>query len=86
MIGSNRHDRDSKFSGGFDQVFTSEGVTVILHTYADHYNRHRPHRSLALCPPEQADANPTPLRAGPDLPLKRTDLLGGLIHEYKHTA
>jgi putative transposase len=23
------HDRDAKFSGGFDQVFTSEGVTVI---------------------------------------------------------
>jgi hypothetical protein len=23
------HDRDSKFSGAFDQVFTSEGVTVI---------------------------------------------------------
>jgi transposase InsO family protein len=118
------HDRDSKFSGGCDHVFTSEGVTVIrtpvqapnanahaerwvgsvprvprppahlqrrhlehvLRVYARHYNRHRPHRALALRPPEQADANPTPLRAGPDLQLNRTDLLGGLIHEYEHAA
>jgi putative transposase len=92
------HDRDSKFSGGFDHVFTSEGVTVIrtpvlapnanahaerwvssvrrecldrlfilsrrqlehvLHVYTRHYNGRRPHRALALRPPEHGDANPT---------------------------
>jgi putative transposase len=119
------HDRDSKFSGGVDQVFQNEGIAVIrtpvqapnanahaerwvgsvrrecldrllifsrrqlehvLHVYARHYNRHRPHRALALRPPEQADGNPTPLRVPPYPPLHRGDLLGGLIHEYEHAA
>jgi putative transposase len=111
------HDRDSKFSGGFDQVFQSAGIAVIrtpvqapnanahaerwvgsvhrecldrllifsrrqlehvLHVHARHYNRHRPHRALALRPPEQADGNPTPLRATlsaatPQGPARRLD-------------
>jgi putative transposase len=85
------HDRDAKFSSGFDHVFESEGIAVIripvqapnpnahaerwvgsvrrecidrllifsrrqleqvLRAYALHYNRHRPHRSLASRPPE----------------------------------
>jgi putative transposase len=119
------HDRDSKFSGGCDLVFQSEGITVIrtpirapnanahaerwvgsvrrecldrllifsrrqlehvLHVYTRHYNRHRPHRALALCPPEQASGNPAPLRAPPHPQLNRRDLLGGLIHEYEPAA
>jgi putative transposase len=120
------HDRDAKFSGGFDHVFRSEGITVIrtpiqapnanahaerwvgsvrrecldrllifgrrhlehvLRVYAHHYNRHRPHRALALHPPERADGiPPAPLRARPDQQLIRRDLLGGLIHEYEHAA
>jgi transposase InsO family protein len=106
------HDRDAKFSGGFDHVLRSEGIAVIrtpvrapnanahterwvgsvrrecldrllifsrrqlehvLHVYTRHYNQHRPHRALALRPPEQADGDPTPLRARPDLQLNRTD-------------
>jgi putative transposase len=119
------HDRDSKFSGGFDHVLRSEGIAVIrtpvqapnanayaerwvgsvrrecldrllifsrrqlehvLRVYTRHYNRHRPHRALALRPPEKADKSATSLRAPPDPQLKRTDLLGGLIHEYEHAA
>jgi len=119
------HDRDAKFSGGFDHVFQREGITVIrtpvrapnanahaerwvgsvrrecidrllifsrrqlehvLRVYARHYNRHRPHRSLAFRPPEQADRSPTPPRAPPYPQLNRRDLLGGLIHEYEHAA
>jgi putative transposase len=113
------HDRDSKFSGSFDQVLRSEGIAVIrtpvrapnanayaerwvgsvrrecldrrqlehvLRVYARHYNRHRPHRALALRPPEQADGNPTRLRAPAYPQLNRRDLLGGLIHEYEHAA
>jgi putative transposase len=119
------HDRDSKFSGGFDHVFQSEGIAVIrtpvqapnanayaerwvgsvrrecldrllitsrrllehvLRTYTRHYNRHRPHRALALCPPEQTDGNPSPLRAPACTQLNRRDLLGGLIHEYEYAA
>jgi putative transposase len=85
------HDRDSKFSASFDEVFRSEGIRVIhtpvrapqanayaerfvrtvrnecldwllvigrrhleriLRVYTQHYNRERPHRGLALHPPE----------------------------------
>ncbi len=89
------HDRDSKFSGAFDQVFHSERMRIIrmpirapnanayaerwvgtlrrecldrilivnrrhleqvLRLYTAHYNRHRPHRSLSLQPPDQPPA------------------------------
>ncbi len=67
-------------------IFSRRQLEHVLHTYADHYNRHRPHRSLALRPPERASSSATPLRAPPHLRLKRTDLLGGLSHEYEHAA
>jgi putative transposase len=119
------HDRDSKFNGGFDHVFQSEGVAVVrtpvrapnanahaerwvgsvrrecldrllifsrrqlvhvLRVYTRHYNQHRPHRALALRPPEQANRSATPLSAPAYPQLTRRDLLGGLIHEYDHAA
>jgi putative transposase len=115
------HDRDSKFSAAFDEVFRSEGVKVIqtpirapqanayaerfvrtvrtecldwllilgrrhlehvLHTYANHYNAERPHRALALLPPE---AGNTANRFA-NTKVERHDLLGGLIHEYRAAA
>lgn len=87
-------DRDAKFTGPFDEVFTSEGLRVIrtpvrapkanahaerfvgtlrqecldwmlifgrrhlesvLSEYAEHYNRHRPHRSLSLVSPNRVN-------------------------------
>jgi putative transposase len=119
------HDRDSKFSRGFDHLFEGEGIAVIrtpvqapnanahaerwvgsvrrecldrllivsrrqlehvLRVYTRHYNRHRPHRALALRPPEQANRRATPRSAPPNPRIKRSDLLGGLIHEYDHAA
>jgi putative transposase len=115
------HDRDSKFSGAFDQVFRSEGIQLIhtpirapqanahaerfvrtiraecldwllilgrrhlervLRVYADHYNRERPHRALALHPPDPAPATARPNTGR----IERRDLLGGLIHEYHRAA
>src|SRR5437867_10635192 len=91
------HDRDSKFSGAFDEVFRSEGMRIIrtpirapnakayaerwvgtlrrecldriliinrrhleqvLRVYTAHYKRHRPHRSLALQPPDEPTSAP----------------------------
>ena len=91
------HDRDSKFTASFNEVFGSEGITVIhtpvrapqanayaerfvrtvrtecldwilivgrrhleavLRIYVQHYNRERPHRGLALQPPEPPKLNP----------------------------
>jgi putative transposase len=115
------HDRDSKFSAAFDELFRSEGVRVIhtplrapqanayaerfvrsvraecldwlliigrrhletvLRAYTAHYNRERPHRALALHPPESATA----IRRPTSGKVERRDLLGGLIHEYHRTA
>jgi putative transposase len=67
-------------------VFSRRQLEHVLRVYAGHYNRHRPHRSLALRPPEQSNKGPTPLRAPPYPQLYRRDLLGGLIHEYEHAA
>jgi putative transposase len=117
------HDRDSKFSRAFDNVFESEDITIIrtpirapnanayaerwvgsvrrecldrllifsrrqrehvLHVYVRHYNEHRPHRALELRPP----AAPAEARSRTQAPpavaqVRRRQLLGGLIHEYK---
>ena len=110
------HDRDSKFTASFDEVFRSEGVNVIqtpvrapranayaerfvrtvrtecldwllfvgrrhlehvLRIYIQHYNRERPHRGLALQPPE-----PLPVKQPPSGDVRRHDRLDGLLHEY----
>jgi putative transposase len=57
----------------------------VLHLYVQHYNRHRPHRSLDLSAPERSERRAI---AGPPAAnqIHRRDLLGGLIHEYKRAA
>jgi transposase InsO family protein len=116
-------DRDSKFSGPFDEVFRTEGVHIVrtpirapranafaerwvrtvrnecldwmlvlgrrhlervLRIYTAHYNEARPHRGLDLKTPE-ARPEPIPRRAD-GVPVRRHDLLGGLIHEYDLAA
>jgi hypothetical protein len=58
-----------------------------LRTYADHYNRGRPHRALGLTPPLAGASISVPI-TGPVNPgdVRRRDLLGGLIHEYHGAA
>ena len=118
------HDRDSKFTRAFDDVWHGLGAEVILtpiqapnayavaerwvgtvrrecldhllitgrrhllrvlHSYVQHYNRHRPHRSLDLSAPEQSErqgmAEPPATKQ-----IHRRDVLGGLIHEYERAA
>jgi transposase InsO family protein len=56
-----------------------------LPVFIEHYNSHRPHRSLELAPP---NGRPT-MELGADTPptlVKRRDRLGGLIHEYERAA
>jgi putative transposase len=57
-------------------------LDIVLREYVQHFNTHRPHRSLHQRPP--AGATP-PLSAATLRPLRR-DLLGGLIHEYVQVA
>jgi putative transposase len=57
----------------------------ILRVYVEHYNQHRPHRALSL----EAPGPPTEhLRAVEDRhgAIRRRDLLGGLVHEYRRAA
>jgi transposase len=56
----------------------------VLNVYVKHYNRERPHRGLALATPNRPNDHATsPSHTGP---VRRRDLLGGLIHEYKRAA
>ena len=57
-------------------------LTLVLQEYIEHYNTHRPHRSLHQQPP--TGATPPPSRAALR-PLRR-DRLGGLVHEYVQVA
>lgn len=59
----------------------------ILGEYVDHYNRHRPHRSLEQEPPYgRPEDHPTrDPRAGP-IDIRRRQALGGLINEYHAAA
>ncbi len=58
----------------------------VLRIFVEHYNGHRPHRTLNLMPP---DPQRPPLRLAtssrPD-DVERRDRLGGLIHEYGFAA
>jgi hypothetical protein len=43
------HDRDAKFSGGFDQIFLSEGLTVIRTPFRHPTRTHTPSAGSAAC-------------------------------------
>jgi transposase len=54
----------------------------VLTIYAAHYNRERPHRGLGLDRPNLL----IPLGETSGTVIRRRDLLGGLIHEYRRAA
>src|SRR6266542_1841628 len=54
----------------------------VLRIYLAHYNNERPHRGLALLPPESPNADGQPAAGA----IERRDRLGGLIHEYHRAA
>jgi putative transposase len=61
-------------------------LRTVLEEYADHYNRHRPHRARNLRPP---DSDNITMAAATDLALarvRRQRVLGGLINEYQRAA
>jgi putative transposase len=115
-------DRDAKYTGAFDAVFTATGMRIIttpvrapranaicerwvasarrectdriliagrrhlhhtLSEYVDHYNTHRPHRTLSQKPP---DGKIPVAPADDNTRVRRRDRLGGLIHEYSQVA
>jgi putative transposase len=58
-------------------------LRLVLDEYVDHYNTHRPHRTLQQSPPA-GRARPPAQVAG--MHVVRRDKLGGLIREYAQVA
>jgi transposase InsO family protein len=59
----------------------------VLRVFVDHYNTHRPHRSLNLAPPAPSQPRFHAVRAHHQPPaIERRDRLGGLVHEYNLAA
>jgi transposase InsO family protein len=63
-------------------IFGRRHLEHVLSIYVTHYNRDRPHRALALVPPEALSGGDPPVATT----IERHDLLGGLIHEYRAAA
>jgi putative transposase len=59
---------------------------AVVYEYSEHYNGHRPHRSLDQQPPQRKDVAPPGLQNVDPSRLKRTNLLRGVIHEYRLVA
>jgi putative transposase len=65
-------------------ILSRRQLEHVLRVYVEHYNQHRPHRSLDLNPP--IPPAPATSTAPPPLAIRRRDLLGGLVHEYSAAA
>jgi hypothetical protein len=63
-------------------IYDERHLRSVLGTYADHYNRHRPHQSRNQRPPDQETQTAAPL----NLPVRRRKVLGGVISEYYQAA
>ena len=55
----------------------------VLAEFVEHYNGARPHRGLDLATPEGRE---DPVVTGGVPPIRRRDVLGGVIHEYEGSA
>jgi hypothetical protein len=58
-------------------------LEVVLAEYVEHYNSHRPHRSLGQRAPYKSDTTPALIGDVNAEQVQRTDVLGRLIHEYR---
>jgi len=61
-------------------------LEAVLAEYVDHYNAHRPRRSLSQRPLADSDATPPTIGDVDAARPRRADRLGGLIHEYRMVA
>ena len=114
-------DGAGQFIGAFDDVFRSDGTTIIrtppytpvanayaerwvgtvrrelcdrtliwnhrqleqlLDEYVEHYNTHRPHRSLGQRAPNETEV----VEYRPGRPIRRHPTCSGLINQYRHAA
>jgi putative transposase len=64
-------------------VWNQAHLRRVLAEYEDHYNRHRPHRTLRQASPLTKLPEPANLD---QFAVRRRDRLGGIIHEYSQVA
>ena len=62
-------------------ILSERHLSTVLDRYVEHFNTHRPHRSLDQRPPDRPE--PAPTFGGT---VRRTRILGGLINEYRDAA
>jgi putative transposase len=64
-------------------IFHERQLVQVLAEFESHYDTHRPHRALEQRPPiDRGEAQ----RAWPSGSVRRAQILGGLINEYRHAA
>jgi putative transposase len=63
-------------------IWNRRQLEQLLNEYVEHYNTHRPHRSLGQRAPDHADV----VVFRPGQPIRRHPTCGGLINEYRHAA
>jgi putative transposase len=66
-------------------IWNRRHLEQVLTVYVEQYNTARPHRGISLSVPA-ADGEPTPASLAQIRRIDRADVLGGLVHEYRHAA
>ena len=66
-------------------IWNRRHLEQVLAAYVAHYNTARPHRGIDLDVPA-ADGEPAPASLAEIRRIERVDVLGGLVHEYRHAA
>jgi len=67
-------------------ILNGRHLERVLRVFADHYNSHRPHRSLNFAPPDPTARKVRVARSSGTGVVERRDRLGGLIHGYSLAA
>jgi putative transposase len=68
-------------------ICTERHLHRMLTEYLQHYNTARPHRGINLQVPARSDgARVVPMPSAGIRGVERVDVLGGLIHEYRHAV
>jgi len=67
-------------------ILGRRNLEAVVHEYVEHYNSHRPHRSLGQLPPQPKTAALAALMNVDASQVQRASRLGGVIHEYRLVA
>jgi putative transposase len=66
-------------------IINEHHLRRVIEQYVEHYNTHRPHRSLEQRPPDHAHI-PAPSSTAQFDRIRRRTVVGGLINEYERAA